>query len=57
MLDLMEIRGFSVLSAKNRRQYLLVTPDRVSFAVQLFPHLSDIESAFACFESINSNYP
>lgn len=54
MLDLMEMRGFELVP--HVTQWYLKTPDGYQFAIQFFENLSKIQCAFACFESLNSNY-
>lgn len=57
MLDIMELRGFSLVRDRNGRQLVLVTPDGTGYAVQLFPDVSPVECVFASFETINPLYP
>jgi len=57
MLDIMEMRGFLVTEPHDRREPLyLVTPDGYHFAVQIFPNHSNIQCAFAAFETLNTHY-
>jgi hypothetical protein len=55
MLDLMEMRGFKI--EPHTRAWYLVTPESFKFAIQMFEHKTPIECAFACFETLNPNYP
>lgn len=57
MLDLMELRGFSVLPDKDGRQYLLITPSGMGYAVQMFPDVSLIRCVFEAFQTLNHMYP
>jgi hypothetical protein len=56
MLDLMELRGFKVGPYRHEGVYIL-TPEGNAYAVQMFAHKTQIECAFAAFETLNPNYP
>ena len=55
MLDLMEIRGFTVVIDHREEPYLR-TPDWYSYYVQRIEHTSLIKSIFSVFEQLNSTY-
>ena len=57
MLDLMELRGFSLTRDRGGRQFILVTPTGVGYAVQMFPNHSEVQCVFAAFETLNQMYP
>jgi hypothetical protein len=57
MLDIMGMRGFTVLPDHNGRQYLLVTPDGTGYAVQLFHDVSLVQCVFEAFQTINHMFP
>ena len=57
MLDIMEMRGFSVMADKGGRQHILLTPNGTGYAVQIFPDLSLVKCVFAAFETINPIFP
>lgn len=57
MLDLMELRGFSLVRDRNGRQFMLCTPDGVGYAIMQTLKYSVIEMAFSMFQQINHHYP
>lgn len=57
MIDIMEMRGFTLLPDRNGRQHLLVTPDGTGYAVQLFHDVSLVQCVFEAFQTINHMYP
>jgi hypothetical protein len=57
MIDIMELRGFTLLPDHNGRQYVLVAPDGTGYAVQLFHGVSLVQCVFEAFQTINQMYP